>query len=264
MKSISVASGKGGVGKTSFVINLALALEELNQRVLIFDADLGLANVDIMLGLSPKFDIRYVFSGQLTLSDIVLKTEYGFSLIPAGSGVNELTHLTTSQKLLLRAQMEEAFKPYDFLIFDISAGISDNVLFFTQLAEEKIVIVTPEPTSLADAYAYLKVATKRARLKEFNLVVNMVRDDQEGKKIYQQLLFVCEKFLPDLKLGLLGILPYDECVKRSIRSQIPYLKLCPDAKISVKIREIAMKILQRRNLRKDKELEQFLERFTNL
>uniref|UniRef100_A0A832GP15 MinD/ParA family protein n=1 Tax=Caldimicrobium thiodismutans TaxID=1653476 RepID=A0A832GP15_9BACT len=264
MKSFSVASGKGGVGKTSFVINLALILEELNQRVLIFDADLGLANVDIMLGLSPKFDIRYVLNGQLNLKDIILKTEYGFSIIPAGSGVTELTQLNTSQKLLLRAQMEEAFQPFDYLFFDISAGISENVLFFTQLAEERIVLVTPEPTSMADAYAYLKVAYRKARVKEFNIVVNMAKDESEGKKIYQQLLYVSEKFLPEIKLSLLGALPYDECVKRAIKAQIPFVKYCPDAKISVRMREVAYKLLNRRSSKRERELEMFLERFSNL
>lgn len=264
MKSFSVASGKGGVGKTSFVINLSLALEELNQRVLIFDADLGLANVDIMLGLSPKFDIRYVLNGQLNLKDIMVKTEYGFSIIPAGSGVTELTQLNTSQKLLLRAQMEEAFQPFDYLFFDISAGISENVLFFTQLAEERIVLVTPEPTSMADAYAYLKVAHRKARIKDFNIVVNMAKDESEGKKIYQQLLYVSEKFLPEIKLSLLGVLPYDECVKKAIRTQIPFVKYCPDAKISVKMKELAYKLLNKRDTKKEKELEMFLERFSNL
>lgn len=264
MKSLSIASGKGGVGKTSFVINLALALQELGQKVLIFDADLGLANVDIMLGLSPKFDIRYVLNAQLQLKDIILNTEYGFSIIPAGSGVSELTQLNTAQKLILKSQMEEAFKPFDFLLFDISAGISDNVLFFSNLAEERIVLVTPEPTSIADAYAYIKVAHRRCRIKEFHLVVNMAKDDAEGKKIYQQLLYVSEKFLPELKISLIGILPYDECVKKAIRSQIPFVKYCPDAKISTRIKEIAFKMLNRKKMQHNKYLTEFLERFSRL
>ncbi|MGC9110074.1 MAG: MinD/ParA family protein [Caldimicrobium sp.] len=264
MKSFSVASGKGGVGKTSFVINLSLALSELNQKVVIFDADLGLANVDIMLGISPKFDIRYVLNGTLTLKDIIHPTEYKFSLIPAGAGIYELTQLSASQKLLLRAQMEEALYPFDFLFFDISAGISSNVLFFSQLAEERIVLVTPEPTSMADAYAYIKVLYKQGKIKNYQLVVNMVKDEEEGKKIYQQILYVVEKFLPEVKITLLGILPYDECVKKAIRSQIPYLSLCPDAKISIKIKEIAFKILNQKTQRKEIEFKEFLERFSNL
>ncbi|MCS7150213.1 MAG: MinD/ParA family protein [Caldimicrobium sp.] len=264
MRSFSIASGKGGVGKTSFVINIALALEYLGQKVLILDADLGLANVDIMLGLAPKFDIRYVLSGQLQLKDILLETEYGFTIVPAGSGINELTQLNTAQKLILKTQMEEAFKPYDFLFIDISAGISDNVLFFSQLADERIVLVTPEPTSMADAYAYLKVAYRKCRIKNFNIVINMAKDDSEGKRIYQQLLYVCEKFLPDIKLSLLGILHYDECVKKSIRSQIPFLKYCPDAKISTKVKEIAYKLINLKRLRDSNNLAEFLERFTQL
>jgi len=264
MKSFSVASGKGGVGKTSFVINLALALSQLNQKVLIFDADLGLANVDIMLGLSPKFDIRYVLNGSLFLKDIIYPTEYHFSVIPAGAGVYEITQLNPSQKLLLKAQMEEAFYPFDYLFFDISAGISDNVLFFSQLAEERLVLVTPEPTSMADAYAYIKVVNQKCRVKNFQMVVNMARDEGEGKKIFYQLLYVVEKFLPEVKLSLLGILPYEEVVKNSIRAQTPYLKLYPEAKISSKIKDIALRLLNQRTLKKEVEFKEFLDRFTNI
>ncbi len=264
MKSFSVASGKGGVGKTSFVINISLALTQLNQRVLIFDADLSLANVDIMLGISPKFDIRYVLNGNLTLSDILYKTEYGFHIVPASSGSNELTKLTSSQKLLLSAQMEEAFYPFDYLFFDISAGISDNVFFFSQLADERIVIVTPEPTSIADAYAYLKVLYRNSKIRDFYLVVNMAKDEKEGKKVFQQLLYVVERFLPESKLSLLGILPYDESVKMAIRSQVPYLICCPEAKISLKLKEIAYKLLKYKSGTKRKDFEEFLERFTTL
>lgn len=262
MKSFSIASGKGGVGKTSFVVNLSYALSQLKQKVLIFDADLGLANVDIMLGLTPKYDIRYVLNGTFTLKEIILETEYGFAIIPAGSGAIELTQLSTEQKLLLRAQMEETFSSYDYLFFDIAAGISDNVLFFSQLADERIVLVTPEPTSMADAYAYLKVLFQKGRVRDFHIVVNMAKDEREGKKIYSQLQYVTEKFLPGLRLIYLGCLLYDECVKKAIKLQIPYLKYCEDAKVSTALKEIAYKLLNYKG--KGRNLEVFLERFTTL
>jgi len=262
MRSIAIASGKGGVGKTSFVINLALALTQANKRVLIFDADLGLANVDVMLGISPKFDIRYVLNGDLSLKDIIYQTEYKFDIIPAGSGVTELTQLTSEQKLLLKAQMEEAFKDYDFLLFDSSAGISDNVLFFLVLAGERIVICTPEPTSIADAYALVKVAYKKHRIKDFYLVVNMVNGDNEGKRIYRQLLYVLERFLPEVKLSYLGSLVYDDCVKKAVKAQVPYLSLCSEHPISAKIKEISFKLL-RYSSKESEGLEEFLERLIN-
>ncbi len=259
MRSIAIASGKGGVGKTSFVINLALALSQHHQKVLIFDADLGLANIDVMLGISPQFDIRYVINGKLTLKDIVYSTEYNFDLIPASSGVVELTNLNSNQKLLLKDQMEEVFKKYDYLLFDSSAGISENVLYFMYLAEERVVICTPEPTSIADAYALIKVAYKNHRIKDFYLVVNMIKNDVEGKRIYQQLLYVIERFLPEIKLSYLGGLPFDECVKTAIKSQIPYFKLCPENNVSKKVNEIALKLLKF-NPQEVKGLENFLER----
>ncbi len=259
MRSIAIASGKGGVGKTSFVINLALALSQHHQRVLIFDADLGLANIDVMLGISPQFDIRHVINGELSLKDIVYSTEYNFDLIPASSGVVELTNLKSNQKLLLKDQMEEVFKKYDYLLFDSSAGISENVLYFLYLAGERVVICTPEPTSIADAYALIKVAYKNHKIKDFYLVVNMIKNDIEGKRIYQQLLYVIERFLPEVKLSYLGGLPFDECVKNAIRSQIPYLKLCPENNISKKVNQIALKLLKF-DPHKVKGLESFLER----
>ncbi|MFZ8831014.1 MAG: MinD/ParA family protein [Thermodesulfobacteriaceae bacterium] len=261
MLSIAVSSGKGGVGKTSFVINLACLLAELNKKVIIFDADLGLANVDVMLGVVPKFDVRYVLSGDLTLKDIIYRTEYKFDFIPAGSGVSELTQLSPAQKVQLKSQLEEALKPYDILLFDLSAGISDNVLFFNQLAEERILICTTEPTSLADAYAILKVSHQKLRLSNFNLVVNMVKSDEEAKQIYRRLLYVVERFLPELSLNYLGAIPYDECVKRAIKSQIPFAKLCSDSIVSKKLREIAFKVLQFKG--KKDSLAQFLDRFVS-
>ncbi len=262
MRSIAIASGKGGVGKTSFVINLALALTQCNQRVLIFDADLGLANVDVMLGLSPKFDIRHVLTEELPLKDIIYTTDYNFDIIPAGSGAIELVNLSSTQKLLLKAQMEETFKNYDFLLFDSSAGISENVLFFLLLAGERIILCTPEPTSIADAYALIKVAYKKHKIKDFYLIVNMISNNLEGKRIYQQILYVLEKFLPEIKLSYLGGLPYDEGVKKSIKSQMPYLMLYPENALSSKIKEITLKLLKF-NPQDDKGLEDFLERLVN-
>ncbi len=260
MRSIAIASGKGGVGKTSLVINLAFALAQSNQRVLIFDADLGLANVDVMLGISPRFDIRHVLTGELSLKDIIYTTDYKFDIIPAGSGVVELVNLNPNQKLLLKAQMEEAFKDYDFLLFDSSAGISENVLFFLLLAEERIIICTPEPTSIADAYALIKVTHKKHKIKDFYLIVNMINNLLEGKRIYQQILYVLERFLPEIKLSYLGGLPYDEGVKRSIQSQIPYLVLYPENTLSSKIKEVALKLLR---FDSRKGLETFLDRLIN-
>lgn len=263
MRSIAIASGKGGVGKTSFVINLALALTQHHQKVIIFDADLGLANIDVMLGISPKFDIRYVINGELSLKDIIYSTDYDFDFIPASSGVVELTNLNTNQKLLLKDQMEEVFKGYDYLLFDSSAGISENVLFFLYLAEERIIICTPEPTSIADAYALIKVAYKNHKIKNFYLIVNMIKDEIEGKRIYQQLLYVIERFLPEIKLSYLEGLPFDECVKSGIKSQVPYLKLCPESNISKKMKEMALKMLKF-NPQEIKGLENFLEKLISI
>ena len=259
MRSITVSSGKGGVGKTSFVINLAITLAEFNNRVLIFDADISLANIDVMLGISPAYDIRYVLNGEKTLKEIIYKTQYRFDFIPGSSGVIELTRLNSEQKLLLKAQMEEAFKDYDYLIFDNAAGISDNVLFFNVIAGERIVLCTTEPTSLADAYALIKVCFKKHRIKDFYLVVNMIRDKSEGKKVYQQLIYVLEKFLPEVKLSYLGGIEVDECVRKAIKVQKPYTEICPDSKAVRALKEIALK-LEKYKTDQKVSMKDFLER----
>ncbi len=244
MKSITVASGKGGVGKTSFVINLSIALSSLNKKVLVFDADISLANIDVMLGLSPKYDIRHVINGSKELKDVVYSTQYKFDFIPGGSGIYELSRLNLDQKIVLKEQMEEVLKGYDFLIFDNAAGISDNVLFFNALAEERIFLCTPEPTSIADVYALIKVSYRKYNLKRFFLVVTMTKDKEEGRSVYRQLIQVLKKFMPEVSLSYLGCVENDECVKKAIRAQKPYFVMCPDGKASSNLKEIALKLLK--------------------
>ncbi len=244
MRTVAVSSGKGGVGKTNVVANLALALHKKGYKSLIFDADLGLANIDVLLGLSPERDIRDVIAGQATLKDITIWTDYGFGVIPASSGVVELTHLDPSEKLMLKEQFEEVTEGLDFLFFDLSAGIADNVLFFNLVAQERIVITTPEPTAMADAYALIKVLFRRYNVKRFYLLVNMVKEEKEGKLIYQQLFQVAERFLGPVGLTYLGALREDPCVTRAVRKQEPFLEVCPESKVSEDLMKVCEKLLK--------------------
>ncbi len=244
MRIIAVSSGKGGVGKTNLVANLALALEKKGLKTLIFDADLGLANIDVLLGLSPRKDIRDVMSGEATLKEITIWTEYGFGVIPASSGVVELTQLDPSEKLMLKEQFEEVTQGLDFLFFDLSAGIADNVLFFNLVAQERIIITTPEPTAMADAYALIKILYRRYQVKRFYLLINMVKDAREGKAIYQQLSQVAERFLGPVGLTYLGALRQDPCVTQAVRRQEPFLAVCPEAKVSQDLMAVCEKLLK--------------------
>lgn len=244
MRIIAVSSGKGGVGKTNVVSNLALALVKKGYKVLIFDADLGLANVDVLLGLSPKKDIRDVLSGEATLQEITIWTDYGFGVIPASSGVVELTRLDPSEKLMLKDQFEEVTQGIDFLFFDLSAGIADNVLFFNLVAQERIVITTPEPTAMADAYALIKVLFRRYQVKRFYFLVNMLKEVREGKAVYQQVSRVIERFLGPIGLTYLGGLRADPCVTQAVRKQEPFLTVCPEAKVSQDLMAVCEKLLK--------------------
>ena len=244
MRTIAVSSGKGGVGKTNIVANLALALVKKGYKVLIFDADLGLANIDVLLGLSPEKDIRDVISGEATFREITIWTEHGFGVIPASSGVVELTRLDSSEKLLLKDQFEEMVQGIDFLFFDLAAGIADNVLFFNLVAQERIIITTPEPTAMADAYALIKVLFRRYQIKRFYFLVNMLKDTTEGKTVYQQISMVVERFLGPVGLTYLGGLREDGCVTRAVRRQEPFLKVCPQAGVSRDLIAVCEKLLK--------------------
>ena len=188
----SVTSGKGGVGKTNISVNLALTLAARGKRVLLLDADLGLANVDVLLGLHPEKNIFHLFHEGASLRDILLPTEYGFSILPASSGVSEMLALNPGQKLELLDAMDELEDDLDFLIVDTGAGINDSVLYFNVAAQERLLVLTPEPTSLTDAYALIKVLKTQHGVDRFQVCVNMAQDMKSAREMFVRLTDVCD------------------------------------------------------------------------
>ena len=164
------SSGKGGVGKTSIVTNLAIAISKMGKNVLVLDADLGLANVDVMLGITPKYSIKHVFSGERSLSDVIMNGPGGIKLLPASSGIQELCNLNESEKLFLLNEFDTLEDPVDVMLIDNAAGISDTVMYFNMAAQSRVIILTPEPTSITDAYALIKVLVTRYMVKEFSII----------------------------------------------------------------------------------------------
>jgi len=242
VKTIAIASGKGGVGKTNIIANLGIALKKMGKEVLIFDADLGLSNIDVLLSLAPKYNIEHLIKGERSLKEIIIEGANGIKILPAGNGVQELTNLNEFDRLRVIEQFDEYTEKVDILLIDTSAGISENVTFFCTAVQENIIVVTPEPTSITDAYALIKILNNKYHEKDFNLVVNLAKNEDEAKEVYKRLSIVTEKFLK-VDLHYLGFVRYDENVKRAVKMQDAFVNAFPNTNASKDIFDIANKIL---------------------
>ncbi|MGB5157854.1 MinD/ParA family protein [Desulfobacterium sp. N47] len=226
---IAFASGKGGVGKTNIVVNLAIAFRRLGNRVLIFDADLGLANIDIIFGLNPKYNIENIINGEKELSQVIFKGPEGVDIIPASSGVQELTQLTEGQKMNLLNEFDMLNRVYDLLLVDTGAGVSSNVIYFNLAAEERIIVVTPEPTSVTDAYALIKILYFKYGIKSFYLLLNMVNDEKEAKSVYGKFTKVVDKFMGGISIEYAGFIPRDNLLREAVARRKPVMLAYPDS-----------------------------------
>lgn len=238
LQVIAVTSGKGGVGKTNVVANLAVALSQAGKRVLVFDADLGLGNVDVLLGLVPKYTLEHVFTGEKRLSEIILPGPGGINVLPASSGVQELTALTDREQIILQNELDRIGRSIDLLLIDTGAGISSNVLFFAVAAQEILVVVSPEPTSITDAYALMKVLSQRHRETRFRLLVNLARSPQEGVEVYRKICRVADRFL-NVSIDYAGAIPCDDYVPMAVRQQRTVVELFPHAPSSRGFHQLA-------------------------
>lgn len=215
---ISITSGKGGVGKTNIAANLAYVLAKMKKRTLIFDADCGLANIDLILGLTPAYNLYHVLKGEKTLRETIIDGPGGIKILPASSGIQEMATLSMEQKLLLQDEFKALQSPPDFLLIDTSAGITENVMYFNLVATQTIVVVTPEPTSLTDAYALIKILFRQHAKKRFSLLVNMVKSQDEAKEVYLRLAQATNHFL-NLAIEHMGHVLYDENMPKAVKQQ---------------------------------------------
>jgi len=238
---IAVTSGKGGVGKTNIVANLAYTLTRLDQKVLVFDADLGLGNMDVLLGKAPRYNISHVIKGEKNIDDITVQGPGGMLILPASSGVQHMTELTPAQRIRVLSALDTLMKDIDVLLIDTAAGISSNVMYFNVTAQEVIVVVTPEPTSITDAYALMKVMSLKYQEKKFNLLVNMVSGEAEAKDVCRQLSMVCRRFL-DISIDYLGYIPRDGELTRCVRGQKLVRKQRPSAEASKSFDVVARRL----------------------
>jgi flagellar biosynthesis protein FlhG len=239
VRTISVTSGKGGVGKTNIVTNLAIALAQAGQKVLVWDADLGLANIDVLLGLKPAFNIHHLLAGEKSLTEILVQGPGGFKIMPASSGIEELANLGEGQKMRLLSEFDDYDDDLDFLLIDTGAGISSNVIYFNLAAQAVVVVVTPEPTSITDAYALIKVMSTRYNYKRFKILPNQVTGPKEAKGVFSLLANVSDQHLSSVALDYIGFIPKDEHLLKSVRQQRAVLDLYPSAEISENFTKLA-------------------------
>lgn len=225
---ISVTSGKGGVGKSSVVANLALSLAAKGERVLLLDGDFGLANLDIMLDLKPRGTIHDVLTGERDARDILARVAPNVDIIPASSGVMEMAQLRDDMKFKLLDVMQSLENAYDVLLIDTGAGISDDVTWLNSSAGEIIVVATPEPTSIADAYALVKVLNQKHKIKDFHLLVNQARSEAEAVRVYQQITTVSDRFL-NVSIDYLGHVLWDDMWTYAVRQRKPIVSAYPSS-----------------------------------
>ncbi len=237
----AITSGKGGVGKTAVVANMAVAMAKIGKKVLILDADLGLANIDVVFGLAPKYNLNHFFSGDYELSEIIVEAPHGIKILPAGSGVQNFTRLDSRQKLKLLDGLDTMHNDFDFVLIDTEAGISENVTYFNTAAQEILVVTTPDPTAITDAYALMKLLSTQYHEKSFNLVVNQVQNDNEALDVYRKLTMVSNRYL-DISIDFLGSIPADRQMIDAIRKQRVMVDLYPSSKISSAFAQLAATI----------------------
>jgi flagellar biosynthesis protein FlhG len=238
---IAITSGKGGVGKTNIVANLGFTLSRFGKKVLILDADLGLGNLDVLLGLTPEYNLSHVLRGEKKISEIVVPGPGRMQILPAASGIQELTSLSAQDRQVVFGQLESFIRNFDIMFIDTAAGISSNVLYFNINADEIIVVATPEPTSITDAYALMKVLSVKYGTDQFKLIVNAAANDGEADDVFRQLNLVADRFL-DVTIDYYGGVVLDDNLKKGVRQQRMVSELAPLTKASRNFANLARKI----------------------
>lgn len=264
MRCIAVTGGKGGIGKSNLAVNLSLELGALGNRVTLLDADFGLANADILCGIAPKFHLGHVFAGIKGLDEVVVNISDKVNLIPGGSGIEDLANLSSNAREYIFAELHLMEEKTDFMVIDTAAGISENVLGVLLSATEVVVVATPEPTCLVDAYATIKVILRHSPNKQISLVVNNFVGVAEAKQVYQQLNSAVYCFL-NSQIEFLGMVPHDSKVSESVREQVPVVQYAPDCPASRAIRLVAKQLNQQKQKDRDAriQLQSFWESLAN-
>jgi flagellar biosynthesis protein FlhG len=240
VKVMAVASGKGGVGKTTVSANLAVMLARLGKQVMLLDADLGLANVDVMLGLNARHNLSHVIAGEATLEDVIIEGPAGIRVVPSASGKQNMLNLAATERAGLIRAFGELTHDVDILLVDNAAGISDSVVTFARASHEVIVVVCDEPASLTDAYALIKVLHRHHGVDRFHILANMTATAHDGRQLYEKLSRVTERFL-DVTLGFMGAVPHDDYLRKAVQRQQAVVEAFPRSRSALAFRKMADK-----------------------
>ena len=240
---IAVTSGKGGVGKSNVTVNLAVTLAQGGEEVMVMDADMGLANIDVLLGLTPGQNLSHVINGECTLEETIIEGPSGIKIVPASSGIAMMSDLTPAQNAGVIRSFSELTEPVDILLIDTAAGLSDSVVSYTRAAREVIVVVCDEPASITDAYAMIKVMNRDYGVERFHVLANQAHGAQQGRELYNKLARVSEKFL-DVTLDFIGSVPYDDCLKKAVQKQKAVVEAFPRSPSAMAFKQIAKKTQQ--------------------
>jgi len=247
---ITITSGKGGVGKTNVAVNMSIALSNIGYKVALIDADLGLANIDVILGVSPKYSLADILHYDIDIMETLSEGPGGIKFISGGSGVEELVKLNKEQLEKFISNIEILDNYFDIILIDTGAGLSDNVLSFVMASAEVIIVTTPDPTAITDAYALIKIISSRDRNKDVKIIVNRAESIKEANDVLDKLAFVSNRFL-GMKILPLGLVLYDESVVKAVKLQQPFLISNPNSHASKFIRDITINLVNKNNYMPD-------------